>query len=304
MLDSKSTFDEAITRYARDEAQARAILGSRLYRNVRDSMSGTQEYMAVEKLYQLVEESGFDLIVVDTPPTHRAIDFLDAPRHLTLLLGNPAIRMSLLPSRPYLRAISFAAQAPLKVVAKIVGAETLVDTLEFLRAFEGMEDGIHDRAKRIGDLFAEHSTAFVLVVTPSNQAVNEGRFFAARLHESDLPVQALVINRLHPHFDTPSAAMPRKLESTLRGRSAQAFADLNANWAELRVVAEHEERSVVAIAAQIAPAPVMRVPLLDGDVHDLDGVQTVADHLFGRSRSSNCSPNLQGTALCCEGRPA
>jgi anion-transporting ArsA/GET3 family ATPase len=304
MLDTKSTFDEAITRYARDEAQARAILGSRLYRNVSDAMSGTQEYMAVEKLYQLVEERGFDLIVVDTPPTHRAIDFLDAPRHLTLLLGNPTIRMSLMPSRAYLRAISFAAQAPLKVVAKIVGAETLVDTLEFLRAFEGMEDGIHDRAKRIGDLFVEPSTAFVLVVTPRNQAVDEGLFFAARLHESDLPLQALVINCLYPHFDTPSAATPRKLESTLRGRSAQAFADLNANWAELRVVAEQEERSVVALAAQIAPAPVVRVPLLDGDVHDLDGVQIVANHLFGRSGSSNRSPNLEVQALCGEGNRA
>jgi anion-transporting ArsA/GET3 family ATPase len=301
MLDTKSTFDDAITRYARDEDQSKSIRGSRLYRNVRDSMSGTQEYMAVEKLYQLVEEGDFDLIVVDTPPTRRAIDFLDAPRHLTSLLGNPAIRLSLLPSRAYLRAISFVAQAPLKGVAKIVGVETLVDTVDFLRAFEGMEDGIYERAKRIGELFAEPDTAFLLVVTPRNEAVNEGRYFTARLHEANIPVQALVINRLQPHFDTPSAATPRKFDSTRRKRGAQAFADLNANWAELRIVAEHEERSIADLAAQIAPAPVARVPLLDGDVHDLDGVQIVADHLFGLRGSGQRLSNDQISTLCDEG---
>jgi anion-transporting ArsA/GET3 family ATPase len=301
MLDAKSTFDDAISRYARDEEQARSILASRLYRNVRDTMSGTQEYMAVEKLYQLVEEGGFDLIVVDTPPTRRAIDFLDAPRHLTSLLGSPAIRMSLLPGHAYLRAISFVAQAPLKVAAKIMGAETLVDTVDFLRAFHGMEDGIYERAKRIDDLFADPATAFLLVVAPRDEAVNESQFFAARLRESDIPVQALVINRLHPHFDTPSAAAPRKLDSTLRGSVAQAFANLNANWAQLRVLAEQEERSIAELVAQVAPAPVARVPLLERDVQDLDGVQLVADHLSGRSGPGQWFSNRQVSALCGEG---
>jgi anion-transporting ArsA/GET3 family ATPase len=293
MLDTKSTFDDAITRYARNENQARSILGSQLYRNVRDAISGTQEYMAVEKLYQLVEEGGFDLIVVDTPPTRRAIDFLDAPRHLTLFLGNPAIRMSLRPSRAYFKIITFAAQAPLKIVANIVGAETLVDTMDFLRAFEGMEDGIYERAKRIGELFAEPTTAFLLVVTPRDEAINEGRFFTARLHESDIRVQALVINRLHPHFDTPSVTTPRILDSSVRGRRARAFADLNTNWSELRIVAQQEERTVADLAAQVAPASVARVPLLDGDVHDLAEVQIVADHLFGLSSRTNASRTIK-----------
>ena len=293
MLDTKSTFDDAIARYARDEAQARSILGSHLYRNVRDAIPGTQEYMAVEKLYQLVEEGGFDLIVVDTPPTRRAIDFLDAPRHLTVFLGNPAVRMSLMPGRAYFRIISFAAQAPLKIVAKIVGAETLVDTVDFLRAFEGMEEGIYERARRIDELFAEPATAFLLVVAPRDEAVNEGRMFIARLHQSDIPVQALVINRLHPHFDTPSDTTPRILDSTVRGRRAQAFADLNANWSELRVVAQQEERSIADLVARVAPAPVARVPLLDGDVHDLSEVQIVADHLFGLSSRTNASRTVE-----------
>jgi anion-transporting ArsA/GET3 family ATPase len=291
MLDTKSTFDAAVIRYARDEAQAHAILGSRLYHNLRDALSGTQEYMAVEKLYQLHQEGGFDLIVVDTPPTRRAMDFLSAPRHLTRLLDNAPIRVLVMPSRA-LRVVSFAAQAPLNAAAKIVGAETFLDAVAFLRAFEGMEAGIRSRAKRVAELFTAPTTAFVLVVAPRQDAIDEGRFFAARLRESDIPVQALIINRLHPHFDAPPAARPPVAPDggsgwTRSGGSVQAFASINANWAELRAVAQRDEDYVTALAAQVAPAPVARVPLLDGDVHDLEGVQTVADHLFGLSGASH-----------------
>jgi anion-transporting ArsA/GET3 family ATPase len=286
MLDTKSTFDAAVIRYARDEAQTQAILGSRFYQNLRDALSGTQEYMAVEKLYQVHQEGGYDLIVVDTPPSRRAIDFLGAPRHLTRLLDNLAIRMLVMPGRTFARAVSFAARGPLNVVAKIVGAETFLDTVAFLRAFEGMETGIRNRAKRVDELFAEPTTAFVLVVAPRQDAIDEARYFSVRLHESGIPVQALIVNRLQPHFDAqPSFTAPVTADGDVgwihRQGSGQAFATLNRNWAELRAAAEREENYVTDLAAQVAPAPVDRVPLLDGDVHDLDGVQTVADHLLG-----------------------
>jgi anion-transporting ArsA/GET3 family ATPase len=297
MLDTKSTFDDAVTRYARDEAQTEAILGNRLYRNLRDALSGTQEYMAVEKVYQLHQEGGFDLIVVDTPPTRRAMDFLRAPNHLTRLLDNRAIRMLFMPSR-YLRTISFAAQAPLRAAAKLVGAETFLDTVAFLRAFDGMQVGIRSRAQRVAELFAEPSTAFVLVVAPRQDAIDEGRFFAGRLCESDIPVQALIVNRLHPRFDaepvaTPSVAGDENLGGTQIGGNFEAFANLNGNWMDLRVVAEREDSYVTALAALVAPAPVAQVPLLDGDVHDLDALETVADYLFGL-RDPNDSPANTG----------
>ncbi len=286
MLDTKSTFDETVIRYARDPAQTREIQGSRFYRSLCDSLSGTQEYMAVEKLFQLHLEGGFDLIVVDTPPTRRAIDFLGAPRHLTRLLDNPAIRVLVTPSHAYLRAVSFVAQVPLKVLAKIVGAETVLDTMAFLRALQGMEAGIRSRAKRVGELFAEPSTAFVLVVAPREEAIDEGRFFAARLGESDIAVQALIVNRLHPRFDAQSPATPPvaargRSGGAQNGGSARAFTNLNGNWAQLRAMAEAEENCVSGLAARVAPAPVARVPLLEGEVHDLGAVQTVADHLIG-----------------------
>jgi len=286
MLDTKSTFDAAIVHYASNERQAQAILESRLYRNLCDALSGTQEYMAVEKLYQLHQEGGFDLIVVDTPPTRRAVDFLSAPRHLARLLDNPAVRTLTVPGRAYLRAVSFAAQAPLHAVAKIVGAEMVFDAMALLRAFEGMEAGIRSRSKRVVELFAEPSTAFVLVVAPHQGAIDEGRFFAETLSERGIPVQALIVNRLQPHFGADSALSPPAApggapDETPTAGSAEAFADLSRNWAELRAVAKREESYVASLAAEVAPAPLVRVPLLDGDVHDLDGVQAVADHLVG-----------------------
>jgi anion-transporting ArsA/GET3 family ATPase len=283
MLDAKSTFDDAIIRYAQDEAQAQAIRGNVLYRNLCDTLSGTHEYMAVEKLYQLYEMGGFDLIVVDTPPTRRAMDFLDAPRNLTRFLDNPALRMLVMPSRVSLRAISFAARAPMRAVAKIVGADTLLDAVAFVRAFEGMEAGIRSRAKRVSQLFAEPVTAFVVVVVPRQDAIEEGRFFAARLREFDISVQALIINRLLPHFDAKPVSTTidaaRNVARDRKGGNVKAFANLESNWAELRIAAEREEDCVSALASQVAPAPVARVPLLDGDVNDLDAVLTVADYL-------------------------
>jgi anion-transporting ArsA/GET3 family ATPase len=297
MLDTRSTFDDAVTRYARDQSQAQAIMGSRLYRNLCDTLSGTQEYMAVEKLYQLHQEGGFDLIVVDTPPAGRAEDFLSAPRHLTRLLDNPVFRMLAAPGRVYLRAAAVAARAPLKAASKIVGAEMVVDTVALLRAFEGMEAGIRSRAKRVLELFCEPSTAFVLVVSPRRDAIEESQSFAARLHRSDIPVQALIVNRLHPRFDVQPGARTPVAPDRSSGRPrddllTEAFMVLSNNWAELRAVTAREATNIATLAAQVAPAPVARVPLLATDIHDLDGVQTVADHLFGPSDTAHPPTHL------------
>jgi anion-transporting ArsA/GET3 family ATPase len=206
--------------------------------------------------------------------------------------------MLVMPGRTYLRAVAAAAQAPLKAVTKIVGAEMVLDAVVFLRAFEGMEAGIRNRAKRVLELFAEPSTAFVLVVAPRQDVIDEGRSFAQTLGGSGIPVQALIVNRLLPHFDADPAEAPPvashgKCDLARRDGSAQALAVLESNWEELRAVAEREETRVAALVAQVAPAPVARVPLLEGDVHDLDGVQSVADHLFGpiepRTRSTKCA---------------
>ncbi len=148
MLDSKGTFDDLVQRYARTPEQAEAILANRLYQNLAGALSGTQEYMAMEKLYELVNSGEFDIVVVDTPPTRNALDLLDAPRRLTRFLENRLFRALLVPTRMSLRAVGVATQALLRTISKVAGAEIVQDAVGFFQAFEGMEDGFRSRGQR------------------------------------------------------------------------------------------------------------------------------------------------------------
>ncbi len=279
MLDTKSTFDDLVVKHSTDDAQVQRILGNRFYRNISGALSGTQEYMAGEKLYELHDEGRFDLVVVDTPPAHHALDFIDASRRLTTFLDHRLYRMLMTPTRAYLRAVHLAAQAFVRTVSKVVGGEVLDDALAFFSAFEGMEEGFRQRAEAVQDLLGAEGTAFVLVASPRSDAVAEARFFAGRLSESNIAVAALVINRVHPRFTRDHAESER--ERTRRA-AGTALEPLYTNLADLRAVADGEDANLAELAAQVAPAPVTRVPLLEDDVHDLAGLDRIAGHLFGR----------------------
>ena len=152
MLDTKTTFDELVARNSTDPAQIERIYSNRFYRNISGSLSGTQEYMAMEKLYELHEESRFDLVVVDTPPTRNALDFLDAPRRLTRFLDHRLYRLLMTPGRAYVKAVNVAAQAFLRTVSKVVGGDVIEDAIAFFQAFDGMEAGFRERAERVLEL--------------------------------------------------------------------------------------------------------------------------------------------------------
>ena len=282
MLDTKSTFDDLITRYSDDGQQARRILDNRLYRNISGALSGTQEYMAMEKLYELHSEGKFDVVVVDTPPTRNALDFLDAPRRLTRFLDNRVFRLLMTPTRAYLRAVSVATQALLRTISKVVGGEVVADAVAFFQAFEGMEEGFRNRAQAVLALLSDPATAFVLVASPRRDAVDEALFFAERLHESGISVETLVVNRLYPRFGDGTAAGARE-QAGGGGDRDGAASGLWANLADFREVAEREEAHFADLAARVAPAPVVRVPFLAADVHDVDGLRRVAAHVFGQS---------------------
>src|SRR5258706_14265411 len=199
MVDTKSTFDDLVATHSIDPTQAERILGNRFYKNISGALSGTQEYMAMEKLYELHVASDFDLIVVDTPPTRHALDFLDAPRRLTRFLDNRIFRMLMVPTRSALRVTAVATSAFLRTIARVVGRDVVDDVVAFFRAFEGMEQGFRDRAAEVARLLNADETAFVLVTTPRRDAVEEARYFAERLLETGRSVEALVGNRMHPH---------------------------------------------------------------------------------------------------------
>ena len=277
MLDTKSTFDDLVVKHSVDAAQAQRILGNRFYRNISGALSGTQEYMAGEKLYEL-HEADFDLVVVDTPPAHNALDFIDASRRLTNFLDHRLYRMLMTPTRAYLRAVNLAAQAFVRTVSKVVGGEVLEDALAFFSAFEGMEEGFRQRAEAVQALLAADGTAFVLVASPRADAVAEARFFAGRLGESNIAVAALIVNRVHPRFTRGHVESDRVQARLAVGTPLEV---LYANLADLRAIADGEDDNLAELAAQVAPAPVTRVPLLDDDVHDLAGLGRIAAHLFG-----------------------
>jgi len=274
MLDSRTTFDELVERYARTPGQAEAIKANRLYQNLTGALSGTQEYMAMEKLYELVRSEDFDVVVVDTPPTRNALDLLDAPGRLTQFLENRLFRALMAPTRLSLRALNVATQALLKTISRVAGTEIVQDAVAFFQAFQGMEVGFDERARAVRALLADPATAYVVVTSPRADTVEEAGYFASRLGERGVRTAALVVNRVHPHFG------PRDLELPAHD-ARDALGALVRNASELAELADLEEGAFVELAAAVAPAPVGRIPLLASDVHDVEGLTAVADALFG-----------------------
>ncbi|MCU1449909.1 MAG: putative anion transporting ATPase, partial [Acidimicrobiales bacterium] len=202
-----------------------------------------------------------------------ALDFLDAPRRLTRFLDNRIFRLLMMPTRAYLRAVSMATQAFLRTISRVVGGDVVKDAVAFFNAFEGMEQGFRERAQRMLELLSDPGTAFLLVASPRQDAVDEALFFAQKLHESGIAVQALVVNRLFPRFgpapDLDGAAV-----------AGSPMAGLVANLRELEGIAVREETHLAALTERVAPAPVARVPFLASDVHDVEGLETIGEHLF------------------------
>lgn len=289
MLDTKSTFDGLVTRYADSREQADRILANPFYRNVSSALSGTQEYMAMEKLHELHEEGGFDLIVVDTPPSRHALDFLDAPKRLLRLLDNRVFRLLMVPTRTYLKVAGAAVQTFLRTVSRVVGGEVVDDIVAFFRAFEGMEEGFRERAARVVALLADPGTRFVLVTSPRRDAVDEARFFAEKIGEHRLAVDALVVNRIHPRFghEHPEGlrARARSLaELRMPDAAARAARDRLVaryqNLADFNEIADGERGHLETVRVRIGSAAVSFVPFLARDVHDFDALAQIGALLF------------------------
>ena len=267
MLDTERTFNDLVAKYAGSGEQAEKILDNRFYRNIAGALSGTQEYMATEKLYELYDETDYDLIVVDTPPTRNALDFLEAPTRLTRFLDHRLYRMLTAPTRGLVKAVNVAAQGFLRSVGKVVGGEVIADAIAFFAAFEGMDEGFKDRAKRVATLLGATETAFVLVASPKADTTEEAAFFASKLREHDISVRALIVNRMHPDPGPGNPAADRERAATFAGTS---LGNLYTCLADLRQISHSEAEHLSDLTAQVAPAPVCKVAYLPFEVCDLD----------------------------------
>ncbi len=280
MLDTKSTFDHLVLKYSVDRVQGERILANTFYRNISGALAGTQEYMAMEKLHELHDEGGYDLIVIDTPPTRNALDFLDAPARLTRLLNNRLFRLVMAPTRASFRVANVALRAFFRTVAKVIGKEVVEDLVLFFQAFEGMEEGFRVRANRVMQLLSDRRTAFVLVTGPSRDAVSEARYFHDRLDQAGLRVNGLVVNRIHPEFGDAVSRPPGSSDGG-DGTAADQLGELYANLADFIELSKREQGHLEGLERSVGSVPMVRVPLLEVEVCDIASLTEVGRYLLG-----------------------
>ena len=279
MLDTATTFDGLVVRHASDPDQVERILTNPLYRNMAGAMSGTQEYRAAETLHTLHGDDRFDLVIVDTPPSRNALDFLEAPGVLARFLDHRAFKLLMLPTKGGLRVLGAAAQPILKAIGRVVGSDVLADAVAFFQAFAGMESGFRDRADEVVALIRAPETAFVIVASPRHDTISEAVWFAEQLVDQQVDISAAIINRAQPAFGEGTAADARAAAKAATGELAALWD----NVADLRTLREAEHEVISPLGDAVGHDRVALLPLLDSDVHDLDGLHTIADHLFGRS---------------------
>jgi anion-transporting ArsA/GET3 family ATPase len=294
MLDAKRTFDDLIERHAPDEETRDRILSNRIYQEVSNAMAGSQEYMAMEKLYELYQEARYDLLVLDTPPTRHALDFIDAPERMTRFIEGKSLQFFLKPGRLGVRILGRSGGALFSVLKRITGIDLLQDLSEFFQSFGDMATGFRERAQRVNELLSHRDTTFVLVTAPQRDAIDDAVFFWRRLTEADLPFGGVIMNKIHHDYlrwadetqgmDSSSALdqLSGELERSLNGSrdAAELAAKVYENFQRYRALAERDRQNIAQLTRRLQESRVIEVPYLDEDVHDIDGLAEINRHLF------------------------
>ena len=302
MLDMQTTFDRLIHRHASSPEEAAAITSNRIYRQLSSTLSGTQEYMAMERLHELHEEGAFDLLVIDTPPTRSALDFLDAPRRMTSFLEGRLLKPGVAAGRGLGKVVGAGATAFMRVAGRVTGMELLQDLADFFRDFEGMYDGFKQRAEEVLALLRAPSSQFVVVTSAEPPPLREARFFLERLEQEGLHAAGVVVNRVRPEVprDPTDAGLERAVQgleagadmrggsddrSPATGSDELAMAGALRLLGDVRNLAARQRRDVAAGLFGVEVPALVEVPLLGGDVHDLRGLDAIASTLVtGRAR--------------------
>ncbi len=279
MLDAKRTFDELIDRLAPDAATREEILSNRIYQELSSAVAGSQEFTAIAKLYELDREGGFDLIVLDTPPSRNALDFLDAPDRLTDFFEGRALKVFLRPTGLGMKIVGRGTGVVFGVLKRVTGIDLLQDLSVFFRALGGLVDGFRERAKQVKRLLGDPRTTFLLVTSPEREPVDEAIFFWSKLREAKMPFGGLVVNRVHhdalgeASTEDVLAALDGELDPKLAAKAAE-------NLRDYHVLAVRDRDSVARLAEQLDSPATIEVPHLDDDVHDIEGLLQVQRYLF------------------------
>jgi anion-transporting ArsA/GET3 family ATPase len=280
MLDAKATFDEVVRKHAPDEETRERILSNRIYQQLSAALAGSQEYMAMEKLFEIHAEDRYDLLVLDTPPSRNALDFLDAPRRLTQFIEGRALQVFMRPAGIGMKVFGRGTSMMFSVLRRITGVDLIEDLAEFFQAFSGMVEGFRERARRVNELLADRRTAFLVVCGPQGEPISEAVYFHRKLVEAQLPFGGVIVNKVHYQgepvgdVDAVAAELADAVDDPdLARRMAENLADYGA-------LAARDRRNVDHLAAEMRTRAVIEVPYLDEDVHDLAGLMQLNRYLF------------------------
>jgi anion-transporting ArsA/GET3 family ATPase len=290
MLDMKRTFDEVVLTHT-DPAKAEEIFGNPFYQAMSSTFAGTQEYMAMEKLGQLRARGlggrEWDLIVVDTPPSRSALDFLDAPARLARFLDGRMLRLLLAPARAGGRSMFNLVTASFgifsRAVQKVLGGQLLSDLSGFVAALDSMFGGFRERAEQTYRILQDRETAFLLLAAPEPDAIREAAYFAGRLRQDEMPLAGLILNRVH-RTELPQLSASRSLAAAtaldqLGGQ--ESTADVLRVHAGLVGQGVREKQVADRFIRDFPEVPMAEVPAQPADVHDIDGLRTIGAALAG-----------------------
>jgi anion-transporting ArsA/GET3 family ATPase len=278
MLDSKRTFDALIERIAPNPRARQEVLDNRIYQELSSAVAGSQEFTAIAKLYELDLEGDFDLLVLDTPPSRNALDFLDAPDRLTGFFQGRAIRMFLRPAGLGGRVIGAGTGVVFSVLRRVTGVDLLDDLSVFFRALGGMIDDIAERGRHVKGLLADPATTFLLVSSLERDPVEETIYFHRRLREQELPFGGMVVNRVRPAAAEP----PPEVTEALAGELGEELARRVSRAAgEAAALSTRDAAGLARLRLALGDPALVSVPQLPSDVHDIDGLAHVCSHLFG-----------------------
>ena len=279
MLDTKRTFDEVVARLAGDERARQEILANPVYRELSTAVAGSQELSAIVKLYELHEEHDFDVIVLDTPPSRNALDFLDAPGRLLGFLEGRALQVFLAPGGLTARLFGRGTALVFSIFGRVTGVDMLSDLSVFFRSLSGVLDGFGERTRRVSELLRSEETSFLIVTSPEPEPAREATFLAERLSSAGMARGELIINRVHldglggHSVEDVSELLAPGLGDELAGRVARNLGDFD-------ILARRDRETIASLAAELDEQSAIVVPQLDEDVQDLLGLAGVAEYLF------------------------
>ena len=298
MLDTKQSWDDLIRQHAPDEETREAILSNALYRNISGRFVQSHDYVAMERLYQIHQSGRYDLIVVDTPPTRNAVDFLDAPQRMAEFFSSRLLRWLIAPYRS--RLINVASKPFYSVADRILGTKFLQDISEFFILFQSMYDGFVERSKAVSQLLASSATTFVVVSTLESAPASEAAFFIENLIAREYSVGGLVLNKALPAWldDRASTDLARSISvdadearRVVTGLGAMQTADavegdrattmlteLGANYLRYQVVAARESKEAKVLSSNVERA--VSIPFFADDIGDLAGLARLGERLW------------------------